>query len=86
MSSKAGQNSLKGSGCLSYQQSGKMRRYLPQEERERIWMEELKRDVERAEAYFWRQTPERRRARGNYLDSRRGFGGNDFIFGNRKPL
>jgi hypothetical protein len=49
-------------------------------------MEELKRDVERAEAYFWRQTPERRRARGNYLDSRRGFGGNDFIFGNRKPL
>jgi hypothetical protein len=84
--SKAGQNSLKGSGCLSYRQSGQRRRYLTQEERERIWMEALKRDMERAEAYFWRQTPERRRVQKNYLEAHKGFGreGNDFIFGKGK--
>ena len=84
--SKAGQNSLKGSGCLSYRQSGQRRRYLTQEERERIWMEVLKRDMERAEAYFWRQTPERRRVQKNYLEAHKGFGreGNDFIFGKGK--
>jgi hypothetical protein len=88
MSSKAGENSLKGSGCLSYRQSGKVRKYLTQEQREQIWMEELKRDVERGCEYFWRQTPQRRRVQDNYLHAHKGFGrgGNDFIFGKRKPI
>lgn len=86
MSSRAGQNSLKGSGCLSFKEAGQRRKYLTQEERERIWMDDLKRDMERAEAYFWRQTPERRRVQDNYLLSHKGFGreGNDFIFGKGK--
>ena len=83
MSSKAGQNSLKGTGCLSYRQAGKVRKYLTGEEREKIWMEHLKKDMERASEYFWRQTPERRRVQDNYLLAHKGFGreGNDFIFG-----
>jgi hypothetical protein len=86
MSSRAGENSLKGSGCLSFRQAGKVRKYLTQEEREKIWMEALKRDVERASEYFWRQTPERRRVQDNYLHAHKGFGreGNDFIFGKGK--
>ena len=84
MSSKAGQNSLKGSGCLSYQQSGKMRKYLSQEEQERVWMEALKRDMQRGSDYFWRQTPERRRVQENYLEAHKGFGNRDFIFGRGK--
>ena len=86
MSSRAGENSLKGSGCLSFGQAGKRRKYLTQEEREQIWMEHLKKDMERAEEYFWRQTPERRRVRDNYLEAHKGFGrgGNDFIFGKGK--
>lgn len=83
MSSRAGQNSLKGTGCLSYRQAGQVRKYLTQEEREQIWLEGLKKDMERAEVYFWRQTPERRRVRDNYLHSHKGFGGNDFIFGKK---
>jgi hypothetical protein len=48
-------------------------------------MEHLKKDMERAEEYFWRQTPERRRVRDNYLEAHKGFrGGNDFIFGKGK--
>ncbi|NDG71153.1 MAG: hypothetical protein EBY32_07580 [Proteobacteria bacterium] len=86
MKSKAGENSLKGSGCLSFGQSGKRRKYLTQEEQEQIWMEHLKKDMERAEEYFWRQTPERRRVQDIYLETHRGFGreGNDFIFGKGK--
>jgi hypothetical protein len=84
MSSKAGQNSLKGSGCLSFGQAGKRRKYLTQEERERVWMEHLKKDMERAEEYFWRQTPERRREREIYLETHKGFGNRDFIFGRGK--
>ena len=84
MSSRAGQNSLKGSGCLSFGQAGKLRRYLTQEEQERIWMEHLKKDMERAEEYFWRQTPERRREQKNYLETHKGFGNRDFIFGKGK--
>jgi hypothetical protein len=49
-------------------------------------METLKRDMERAEAYFWRQTPERRRVQDNYLEAHNGFGGNDFIFGKGKSV
>jgi len=84
--SRAGQNSLKGSGCLSFREAGKRRKYLSQEEREQIWMEALKRDMERGSEYFWRQTPERRRVQDNYLLSHKGFGreGNDFIFGKGK--
>lgn len=84
MSSKAGQNSLKGTGCLSYQQAGKVRKHLTGEERERIWMERLKRDMERGSEYFWRQTPERRRVQENYLHAHKGFGNKDFIFGKGK--
>jgi hypothetical protein len=49
-------------------------------------MEHLKKDMERAEEYFWRQTPERRRVQKNYLEAHKGFGrgGNDFIFGKGK--
>jgi hypothetical protein len=86
MKSKAGENSLKGTGCLSFRQAGKVRKYLTQDEQERIWMETLKRDMERAEAYFWRQTPERRRVQDNYLEAHNGFGGNDFIFGKGKSV
>ena len=86
MSSKDGQNSLKGTGCLSYQQAGKVRKHLTGEERERIWMERLKRDMERGSEYFWRQTPARRRVQENYLHAHKGFGNNDFIFGKRKPV
>lgn len=86
MSSRAGENSLKGTGCLSYRQAGKRRKYLTGEERERLWVEQLKKDMERAEAYFWRQTPERRKKQEIYLETHKGFGreGNDFIFGKGK--
>ena len=77
---------MKGTGCLSYRQAGQRRKYLSQEDQERIWMETLKRDMERGEEYFWRQTPERRRVQNNYLLAHKGFGreGNDFIFGKGK--
>ena len=84
MSSKAVQNSLKGTGCLSFRQAGQVRRYLTPEDRERAWCERLKRDVERGEEYFWRQTAERRAIQRNYEQAHKGFGGNDFIFGKGK--
>lgn len=88
MSSRAGENSLKGTGCLSFRQAGQVRKYLTQEEREQIWMEQLKKDMERGEKYFWRQTAERRVIQRNYEQAHKGFGreGNDFIFGKRKPV
>ena len=84
MSSKAGQNSLKGTGCLSYRQAGQRRKHLTQEEREHIWMEQLKRDMKRGSEYFWRQTAERRVIQRNYEHAHKGFGNKDFIFGKGK--
>ena len=82
MSSKAGQNSLKGTGCLSYRQAGQRRKYLTGEEREKIWMGQLIRDMEWAEAYFWRQTPERRKIQQEYMKGKL-WEDNDFIFGKK---
>ena len=85
MKSRAGQNSLKGSGCLSYQQSGQVRRYRTPEARERAWCEQLIRDMEWAEAYFWRQTPERRKIQKQYMSGKL-WEDNDFIFGKVREL
>lgn len=81
--SLAGKTSLRGTGCLSSAQAGRLKKHdriEGDDPRERNWMERLKRDMERAEQYFWRQTPERRRV---FAGMRVGqnWRGNDFCFG-----
>ena len=75
-------HSLKGTGCLSYAQAGKPQIYLTPEEKEFAWCDRLKKDMERAVEYFWRQTAERRVIQRNFLRMKeRGFC--NFSFGNR---
>lgn len=46
------------------------------------WCEQFKKDMERAEQYFWRQTAERRLIFRNYVAAKnRLWHGNDFCFG-----
>ena len=47
--------------------------------RERRWFVELKADMARAEQYFWRQTPERRKVQREYLRGKT-WGNNNFCF------
>lgn len=87
--SQAGRTSLRGTGCLSAKQAGETKKHKVSEEswddfRERNWMERLKLDMERAEAYFWRQTAERRVIYRNYISAKsRLWRGNDFCFGKK---
>jgi hypothetical protein len=83
--SLAGKTSLRGTGCLSSAQAGRPKKHdriEGEDMRERSWMERLKRDMERAEEYFWRQTPERRALWKNFHSIKaRLWKGNDFCFG-----
>jgi hypothetical protein len=63
---------------LSYAQAGKARIYLTPEEKEYAWCERVKKDVDRAVEYFWRQTAERRVIQRNFLKAKE-----RFSFGNR---
>jgi len=50
-------------------------------------LERLKGDMARAEAYFWRQTAERRVVYRNYIAAKsRLWRGNEFCFGTGKAL
>lgn len=91
--SAAGKTSLRGTGCLSAKQAGETRKHQHKDAeswddfRERNWMERLKGDMARAEAYFWRQTAERQVVYRNYIAAKsRLWRGNDFCFGAGKAL
>ena len=82
-SSQAGKTSLRGTGCLSSAQAGRLKKHNRlegEDPRERNWMERLKQDMERAERYFWSQTADRRKT---FAGMRVGqsWGSNDFCFG-----
>lgn len=82
--SLAGKTSLRGTGCLSANQAKqfKVHQSSDQDWREMQWGERLKKDMERAEQYFWRQTAERRLIFRNYVAAKnRLWHGNEFCFG-----
>lgn len=81
--SRAGKTSLRGTGCISSAQAGRPKKHdriEGEDMRERSWMERLKRDMERAERYFWSQTADRRKT---FAGMRVGqsWSSNDFCFG-----
>jgi hypothetical protein len=66
--SLAGKTSLRGTGCLSANQAKQFKAHQSSVDwREMKWGERLKFEMERAEAYFWRQTADRRQIQKNYL-------------------
>ena len=86
--SRAGKTSLRGTGCLSAKQASERSKSAAEitgfeQWREAQWMEDLKRDMARAEKYFWRQTAERRKIfAGMRRYVGRSWAGNNFVFGN----
>jgi hypothetical protein len=83
--SRAGKTSLRGTGCLSAKQASERSKSAAEilgyeQWREAQWMERLKQDIARAEAYFWRQTAERRQIFAG-LHVGRSWAGNNFCFG-----
>jgi hypothetical protein len=80
--SLAGKTSLRGTGCLSANQSKKFKSHKSSDLdwREMQWGERLKLEMARAEAYFWRQTPERRAIQAQYLKGKT-WKNHDFCFG-----
>jgi hypothetical protein len=53
--------------------------------REAAWCERLRTDMDRAEAYFWAQTEERREIHRRYLLAKSRFGKDSFFFGKSSP-
>lgn len=51
------------------------------EVREQAWCERLRQDMQRAEAYFWAQTPERREIQRRYLNAMHRFAADVFLLG-----
>jgi hypothetical protein len=79
---------LRGTGCLSAKQASERSKSAAEitgfeQWRESQWMDRLKRDMARAEAYFWRQTAERRKIFAGMKSGR--WSGNDFVFGRGRP-
>jgi hypothetical protein len=80
--SLAGKTSLRGTGCLSANQAKKFNQHRDVDWREFRWCEQFKKDMERAEQYFWRQTAERQIIFRNYVAAKnRLWHGNEFSFG-----
>lgn len=85
-SSRTVKNSLRGTGCLSAKQAGERSKATAgivgyEDWRESRWMERLKKDMARAEQYFWRQTAARRKIFESIVGGGQKWGGNDFCFG-----
>ncbi len=53
--------------------------------REAAWCERLRTDMDRASAYFWAQTDERREIQRRYLLAKHRFGTDSFFFGKSSP-
>jgi hypothetical protein len=53
--------------------------------REAAWCERLRTDMDRAEAYFWSRTEERREIHRRYLLAKSRFGTDSFFFGKSSP-
>jgi hypothetical protein len=82
--SLAGKTSLRGTGCLSADQSRRFKSRADGADgadwRELHWVERLKEDMARAEAFFWRQTADRRAVHQQYLKGKT-WKNHDFCFG-----
>jgi hypothetical protein len=53
--------------------------------KEQAWCERLRADLDRAEAYFWAQTEERREIQRRHLLAKHRFGKDSFFFGKSSP-
>jgi hypothetical protein len=53
--------------------------------KEQAWSARLRADLERAEAYFWSQTEDRREIQRRYLLAKHRFGTDSFFFGKSSP-
>jgi hypothetical protein len=53
--------------------------------REAAWCERLRTDMDRASAYFWSRTEERREIQRRYLLAKHRFGTDSFFFGKSSP-
>ena len=53
--------------------------------REAAWCERLRTDMDRASAYFWSRTAERREIQRRYLLAKSRFGTDSFFFGKSSP-
>jgi len=53
--------------------------------REAAWGERLREDMDRASAYFWSRTDERREIQRRYLLAKHRFGTDSFLFGKSSP-
>lgn len=53
--------------------------------REEGWCARLRADLDRAEAYFWAQTEERREIQRRYLLAKSRFGSDSFLLGKSSP-
>jgi hypothetical protein len=53
--------------------------------KEQAWCARLRADMDRAEAYFWAQTEDRREIQRRYLLAKARFGTDSFSFGKSSP-